>query len=151
MKRFINVHKGEETAGSGEVVLKSDVRDTSCFVIVARDAAHKIGALAHALFIHGGPKEKKDPLLVKETKEAVDKMLSNMTLLGAKPDDIEVEMIAGENVRHQKDDRDYDDEVHCICEVLKDRHIRCRDHALKDVGPHHVALDVESGKISLDD
>ena len=79
MKRLINVHKGEATAGRGEVVLKSDIRDRSCFVIVARDAAHKIGCLAHALFINGSHADsKRESLLFKDAKEAVDKMISNM-------------------------------------------------------------------------
>jgi|GEM_PF-919248 len=151
MKRFVNVHKGEETAGSGEVILRSDIRETSCFCIVARDAAHKIGALAHAMFIHGGPKEKKDPLLAREAKEAIDKMLSNMTLLGATPKDIKVEMIATENVRHEYTDKDFNEEVECICDVLKERHIKCRSYAVKDIGSQHAALDVATGKISLED
>ncbi|HOD12806.1 MAG TPA: hypothetical protein PLO93_01495 [Candidatus Omnitrophota bacterium] len=151
MKRSVNVHKGEATAGCGEIILKSDVRDTSCFCIIARDAAHKIGALAHALFIHGGAKEKKDPLLNKEARQAIDKMLSNMTLLGAQPKDIEVEMIASENVRHDDPDQDFEEEVRCICDVLKERHIKCREHIVQDIGAHHAALDVETGKIFLED
>jgi len=148
MKRLIDVHKGEETAGRGDVVLKSDIRDTSCFVIVARDAAHKIGALAHAMFVTGGLKEKKDPVLAKEAKEAIDKMLSNMTLLGAAEKDIEVELVAGENVKHEGHDPEFNEEINRIHDILKDRHIKCRDEAVADLGSKHVALDVDSGKIS---
>ncbi|MDD3374376.1 MAG: hypothetical protein PHY73_01465 [Candidatus Omnitrophica bacterium] len=148
MKRFVNVHKGEATAGRGEVILKSDIRDRSCFAIVARDPMHKIGAIAHAMFLHSVHKEKTDPILAKDARESIDKMISNMTLLGAASDDIEVSLVAGENVDHQKDDFEYDEEVDRIFNILKERRIRCREVSAVDVGHKHVMLDVETGDIS---
>jgi len=147
MKRFINVHKGEATAGRGEVVLKSDVRDRSCFAIVARDPMHKIGAIAHAMFLHSEHKEKTDPILVKDARESIDKMISNMTLLGATSDDIEVSLVAGENVEHQENDPEYDEEINRIFNILKERQIRCKEDSVVDAGHKHVALDVETGNI----
>ena len=148
MKRFVNVHKGEATAGRGEVVLKSDIRDRSCFAIVARDPMHKIGAIAHATFLHSAHKEKTDPILSKDAREAINKMISNMTLLGATSDDIEVSLVAGENVEHQRNDSEYDEEVGRIFNILKERHIRCREVSAVDAGHKHVTLDVETGDIS---
>ncbi|MDP8264420.1 MAG: hypothetical protein P9M12_02935 [Candidatus Aceula lacicola] len=148
MKRFVNVHKGEATAGRGEVVLKSDIRDRSCFAIVARDPSHKIGAIAHAMFLHSEHKEKTDPILAKDAREAIDKMLSNMTLLGAASNDIEVSLVAGENVEHQENDSEYDEEINRIFNILKERQIRCQEGSVVNVGHKHVALDVETGNIS---
>ncbi len=148
MKRFINVHKGEATAGRGEVVLKSDVRDRSCFAIVARDSSHKIGAIAHAMFLHSAHSNKTDPILIRDAREAIDKMISNMTLLGAASDDIEVSLVAGENVEHQDNDSEYDGEINRIFNILKERRIRCRETSAVDVGHKHVMLDVETGGIS---
>ncbi len=148
MKRFINVHKGDATAGRGEIVLKSDIHEKPCFAIVARDSSHKIGAIAHAMFLSCGPKEKRDPILVKDAQEAIDKMISNMKLLGSAPKDIEVSLVAGENVVHKEKDPDYDHEVETIFNILKERHIKCRKDAVEDIGEKHAALDVESGNVS---
>lgn len=150
MKRFVSVHKGEATAGRGEVVLKSDIQDRSCFVIVARDSAHKIGCLAHAMFLKGGIGGKKDEVLAKDAREAIDKMVSNMTLLGAAVENIEVSMVAGENVEHQNNDIEYDREVNRIHEILKEHHIRWRENDVCDCGKRHVLLDVETGSIDYE-
>ncbi len=150
MKRLINVHKGEATAGCGEVVLKSDIQDQSCFVLVARDPAHKIGCLAHALFTHKGKEDKREKFLTKEAREEIDKMIHNMTLLGAHTDDIEVSLIAGENVEHDDHDLEYEREINRIHEILKERHIKWRENSVCDCGKKHVLLDVETGQVDYE-
>lgn len=150
MKRFINVHKGQATAGRGEVVLKSDVQNRSCFVIVARDQEHKIGCLAHAAFISGKGNGKKEEFLTKDAQRAIDKMISNMTLLGSSLEDIEVSLIAGENIKHEENDPEYDKEIDRIHQILQQRRIRWNKDGLCDCGDRHVVFDVESGKIEYE-
>ncbi len=150
MKRIVNVHKGEATAGRGEVVLKSDIHDHSCFVLVARDPQHHIGCLAHALFTNKGKEDKRDRFLTKEAQDEIDKMIHNMTLLGATPDDIEVSLIAGENIEHEQDDAEYDREINRIHQILKERHIKWRENNVCDCGRKHVLLDVESGRVDYE-
>lgn len=132
MKRFIEVHDGEVVAAQGEVVLKSDT-DHACLVITACDSIHKIGALAHAI--------------IPDVSHAIDEMITDMTLLGARKDDIEVCLVSGENVRHAQDDPTYNRNIASVLEVLKEKRVRFREDTATDIGKSHIALDVESGKI----
>lgn len=150
MKKFINVHKGQATAGRGEVVLKSDIQNRSCFVIVARDQAHKIGCLAHTFFVSGKGNGKKEEFLTNDARTAIDKMISNMTLLGSRLDDIEVSLVASENIKHEENDSEYEKEIERIYQILQDRRIRWTKDRLHDCGNKHVVFDVETGNIDYE-
>ena len=147
MKRFIDVGRGEIMAGQGEVVLKSKA-DRACLVIVAYDAAKKIGGLAHAMFLGNGLAQKRISGRIRDAAGAIDEMLKDMTLLGASRNDIEVSLVTGENVPpHSQDDPDYTRNIDSAIEILKKKNVRIKDNTAHDVGPMHVSLDVASGNI----
>lgn len=145
MKRFIDVHNGEIMAGQGEVILKSDA-ESACLIIAAYDPTKKIGALAHAMFENGHPHHA-SPIL-RNASQAIDEMIKDMSLLGSKTENIEVSVVAGENVRHQTDDPVYHQSIHEVVDVLKKRSLRFSQKLTEEIGSAHLALDVESGKIS---
>ncbi len=146
MKRFIEVHDGEIVAGQGDVVLKSD-SDHACLVITAYDPNHKIGALAHAIFLSELVEKKHDPSIMQDVSHAIDEMITDMTLLGSHRSDIEVCLVTGENVQHTQDDPAYNRNIATAIEVLKEKRVRFREDTATEVGKSHVGLDVESGEI----
>ena len=133
-------------AGQGEVVLKSDT-NTPCIVIAAFDTVRKIGALAHAMFMRNDFEGRLEAPMILDASHAVDEMISDMTLLGAARDDIEVCVVSGENIPHEKEDPVYTRNITTALEVLKQRHIKIRKDTVNDIGKSHVSLDIESGRI----
>jgi len=147
MKRMIDVHTGEVMAGQGDVVLKSDTNN-ACMVIVAYDALHKIGGLAHALFRGSNGGANLHAHALRDASYAIDEMIKDMTLLGSETKDIEVELVTGENVPHDKNDPDYKQSLTSAIELIRQKNMRLRENSIEDVGRAHVALDVSDGSIS---
>jgi chemotaxis receptor (MCP) glutamine deamidase CheD len=146
MKRRIDVHTGEIVAGQGEVVLQSDAQG-ACMVIVAYDAIKKIGGLAHALFASGNGLHTWQSTLMKNAEGAIDEMVSDMTLLGSDKNDIEVALIAGENISNGSQDAVYANRISETIDLLKQKQIRFKESQADDKGHNHVCLDVASGDI----
>ena len=145
MKRFIDVHSGEIMAGQGDVILKSDA-ESACLIIAAYDPTKKIGALAHAMF-EGGHPHHSSPVLRNAT-QAIDEMIKDMALLGSQAENIEVSVVAGENVRHNADDPVYHQSINEVVAALKKRSVHFSQNLKEEIGSAHLALDVESGEIS---
>lgn len=151
MKRFVDVPAEEIIAGNAETVLHSDSK-RSCLVLCAYDSMKKIGGLAHAMFLSGPAAEKKHTsAAIREADRAIDEMLNDMMMMGAKKDNIEVCFIAGENVPHKKDDAEYNKTLRQALNVLKEKHVKYREDSLTDVGNKHVCFDVETGSVSTVD
>ncbi len=146
MKRIIDVHRGEIMAGQGEVVLESDTNG-ACLVILAYDANHKIGGLAHALYFSGRMDKKWHSSTLRSAAEAIEEMVEDMALIGADRESIEVALVTGENVPHDENDPEYIKNLNSTIEILKQKNIRLRENSAQDAGQHHVALDVESGEV----
>jgi len=144
MKKRIDVHSGEIVAGQGAVVLKSDAPN-ACLIIAAHDPTQKVGALAHAMFASGHPAHP-SPVL-RDARNAIDEMVKDMALLGSHPENIEVTVVAGENVRHFPEDQTYHRSISEVLEALKERRLRLRNDLTEEIGAAHLALDVESGQI----
>jgi len=151
MKRMIDVHTGEIMAGCGDVVLKSDANN-ACLVIAAYDGMKKIGCLAHALFISEKFEKRAHADVVQEASKTIDhaieEMVSDMLLLGSNKNDIEVRLVAGENVPHQPQDEDYERKIHSAIDLMKQRQLKINPDQGTDPGSLHVSLDVSSGNIS---
>ncbi|MFH1359570.1 MAG: hypothetical protein ABIJ41_00845 [Candidatus Omnitrophota bacterium] len=146
MKRYIDVHTGEIMAGRGEVILKSDCR-SACLVIAAYDAENKIGGLAHAFFSKGKYAGKQSYTRILDTSGAIEKMIEDMSFLGAHKECIEICLVSAENVPHEPHDLEYDHNIAKVIDLLRQKHIRFRDDSSTDIGNHHVALDVGSGSV----
>lgn len=141
MKRFIDVHTGEVMAGQGEVVLQSDAKGGS-MVIIAYDASHKIGALAHAI-LAGRHMIKRLP----GAETAIDEMITDMAMLGAQRDEIKVSLVV-DNLGSSNGSTEYAHGLNQTIELLKQRHVQVQENIMPGNGSAHVALDVESGVIS---
>ncbi len=146
MKRVIDVHRGEIMAGRGEVILESDTKG-ACLVIMAYDASHKIGGLAHALYFSGRIDKQWHSSTLRNASEAIDAMITDMILIGADYEHIEVTLVTGENVVHSEQDAEYVKNLNSTIEILKEKNIKFRENLCQDIGQHRVALDVESGSI----
>ena len=147
MKRSIDVHTGEVMAGQGEVVLKSETNG-ACMVIVAYDKQKKIGALAHALYISGRLDKKWHYRELRNASAAIDEMIEDMVLVGANRNNIEVCLVTGENVPHEKNDPEYHQNCVQTLNLLKEKNIRVSSDPEVDIGKGHVVFDVSSGDIS---
>lgn len=154
MKRFIGVHAGEIMTGRGETVLKSDT-NSACLVIVAYDSTRKIGSLAHAVFMpmngtnhNGSNHHSKFSSYIRDVSQAIDEMLTEMTLLGANKDEIEIRLVTGENVAHQQGDPHYFEPLNTTVDLIKQKHLRVTSDTAVDVGKGHVSLDVDTGMVS---
>lgn len=148
MKRFIDVHRGEIMAGKGEVVLKSDA-EAACLVIVAHDSVKKVGGLAHAMFRNRSLNKEFHSAVLRDASAAIDEMIEDMTMIGAGKDDIEVSLITGENVHHEKNDSNYERNIDSAINILRDKHIKMKGQVGADAGDLHVALDVETGRVTF--
>ena len=146
MKRFIDVHTGEIMAGQGEVVLKSDAGN-ACLVIAAYDRIKKVGALAHALFLNGAAEHHHSPV-IRDANAAIEEMINDMQMLGSEPQNIEVSVVAGENVHHPDHDPNYHKTIEHTLDILRNRHLRCLQNLKEDIGASHVELDVSSGEVN---
>ncbi len=148
MKRRINVHTGEIMAGQGDVVLNSET-DKECIVIVAHDATKKIGCLGHAMFLSEKLNTSVNSCIMKDVSGAIDEMLEDMTLLGSTADNIEISLVAGENIKHKEEDIDFLGNINSAIGLLKEKHVRLKDNVTNRMEKRHISLDVESGQISM--
>ena len=149
MKRFIDVHMGEVMAGKEDAVLHSDANN-ACLVIAAYDSVHKIGGLAHAMFVStNGVVRRKNQPKSRDASSAIDEMIKDMELLGSNKEDIKICLVTGENVPHEKDDPDYQKTIDNVINILKEKDIKFGEKTVTDIGDMHVALDVGTGTISF--
>jgi len=146
MKKFVHIHSGDIMAGNKDTVLESDTTK-ACLVIAAYDPKKKIGGLAHALFLSNGLIKRKNYPLTRDAAGAIDEMIDDMILLGSKREDIEVCLVSGENVKHQKDDPDYHQTLNNALEILNKKNIKYKKETARDIGNLHASLDVETGMI----
>lgn len=146
MKKSIDVHTGEVVAGQGEVVLKSDTR-IACLVIAAYDSARKVGGLAHARLAVNGLGQNGDLSNVQDPSKAIDEMITDMTLLGARRDDIEIRLVTGENLPPCSQDAECCQNINSTVDLLRQKCLKFSGNARWDRAHVHVSLDVESGNI----
>jgi chemotaxis receptor (MCP) glutamine deamidase CheD len=147
MKRFIDVHTGEVMAGQGDVVLKSDTKENAV-VIVAYDAAHKIGALAHALFVGDFAVRRHHAHRLREASAAIDEMIADMALLGADRDSIEVSLVVSETSQNGKADPKIEKSLKETLRLIRERKVRIKENFAGDNSSAQVLFDVGSGVIS---
>lgn len=147
MKRFIDVHMSEVMAGKEDTILHSDANN-ACLVIAAYDATHKVGGLAHAMFVSEECSKKLNHSYSRDAGKAIDEMIQDMELLGSTINDIEVCLVTGENVPHEKDDKNYLNRIRSAITLLKRKSIKFKQETTTDIGDKHVFLDVSTGKLT---
>ena len=146
MKKRIDVTRGEIMAGQGEVILSS-YTENACLVIAAYDPVKKIGCLGHAIFPEANGAKRCCASIMRDINEAVDEIIKDMVLMGSLEENIEIALVTGENVPHEKNDPGYINRIDGAMQSLRNRHLKCRENTFCDAGRAHVALDVASGKI----
>lgn len=130
----------------GKVILQSKAIG-SCIAIVAYDATKPIGALAHVMLPGGAPAKK----AVEKTKyaaNAIDAIVSRMSKLGSKKDDIEVALVGGGNILNRKDDTICQANIESALQLLEEKHLKVASQAVGGTVRRSVSLDVERGIVS---
>ena len=145
MQEIIDVNTGEVKVGSGRVILRS-VAIGSCVVIAAYDCKKKIGAMAHIMLPGSAPKKSREK--TRYAADAIDKMMKQMSSVGAKTGDIEVCLVGGANVLQRKDDNICKENIKSTTSLLNERNIAVRTTVLGGTERKGVFLDVESGDMS---
>ena len=93
-------------------------------------------------------KKHNTPSTILDVEHAIDEMISDMTLLGADKNNIEVCLVTGENIPVKKKNPLYARCIKSAVELLEKKHIRCKECLPSESCKAHVALDVESGNIT---
>lgn len=144
MKEIIDVQTGQVRADNRKVILKSKAIG-SCIAVIAYDSVKNIGAIAHVMLPGRAPLDKKPPDKTKYAFDAIEAMLSRMSQLGSKTDDIEVVMAGGGNVLNRKDDTICKENIESAMELLKKKHLKIKAQAVGGTNRRSVSLDIERG------
>lgn len=143
MKKIVDVQIGQVKAGKGKVILQSKAIG-SCVAIVAYDAIKNVGALAHVMLPGRAPAKKKVEK-TKYTANAIDAIISKMSKLDSKKDDIEVVLVGGGNILNREDDTICKDNIESALKLLSEKQLKVRAQAVGGTARRSVSLDVERG------
>jgi len=146
-QKVIDVQTGQVKAGRGKVILQSKAIG-SCIAIVAYDATKHIGALAHVMLPGRAPAKKKREDRTKYAANAVDAIVSKMSKLGSKKDDIKVALVGGANILRRPDDTICGSNIESALQLLEEKHLKVADQAVRGTVRRSVSLDVERGIVS---
>jgi len=144
MNKIIDVQIGQVKASQGKAILRSKAIG-SCIAIVAYDRVRLIGALAHVMLPGRAPAGKKRGVKTRYAADAIDAMLTQMTQLGSKTNDIKVVLVGGGNVLGRKDDTICKDNMESVLELLLQKQLSVQAQAVGGTARRSVSLDVERG------
>ena len=147
MERIIDVQVGQVKTGKGKVILQSKAIG-SCIAIAAYDPRRNIGSLAHVMLPGSAPADKKPSEKTRYATDAIDAMVSKLSDLGSKIDDLEVTLVGGGNVLNRADDTICKDNIESTLQILSEKGLKVRARALGGTKRKGVSLDVECGIVS---
>ncbi len=147
MKTTVDVQIGQVKAAKGKVILQSKAIG-SCIAIIAYDPTNNSGSLAHVMLPGRAPAGKKPSEKTRYAADAIDAIISKMSRLGSKKDDIEVAVVGGGNVLNREDDTVCNDNIKSTLELLEEKHLKVRAQAVGGTERRSVSLDVEHGIVS---
>ena len=145
MKKSINVSTGEVKAAKANTILNSPAIG-SCVVIAAYDAKEMVGALAHVM-IPGTSPEKTSSPRTRYAADAIEEMITMMTVLGTDRKNIEVCLVGGANVLKRGDYSICRDNIDSITEFLTKQNIEIKAKSLGGTERMSVSLDVGNGNV----
>ena len=145
MKRISNTYTGETKAAKEDTILKSCAIG-SCVVIAAYDAKEKVGALAHVM-VPGKAPEGKNYQKTRYAYNAIQEMLNQMILIGAKKESVEVCLVGGANILQRKDDTIGLDNIASVIEILKEEKIKINAKSIGGTERRAITLDIENGSV----
>ncbi len=147
MKNIIDVQIGKVKTAEGKVILQSKAIG-SCIAIIAYDPTRNIGSLAHVMLPGKAPADKEPSEKTKYAADAIDAMLSSLSHLGSKNDDLELTLIGAGNVLNRADDTICKDNIESTLQLLREKGLKLRARALGGTERRSVSLDVERGTVS---
>ena len=147
MKRIIDVQIGQVKASRGKVMLQSKAIG-SCIAIAAYDPTKNSGSLAHVMLPGRAPAHKKPSEKTRYAADAIDAIISRMSRLGSKKDDLKVTIVGGGNVLDRADDTICKDNIESILHILRKKGLKVRAKALGGTNRRSISLDVERGIVS---
>lgn len=142
--KVIDVDSGEVIVTSEPVLLRV-MAIGSCVAVAAYDSKKELGALAHIMLPGSSPKASTN---TKYAADAIGKMISEMTRLGAKKDDIEACLVGGANVLLAEDDTICEAIVESISGLLKKEGIRIAASTVGGTERRSISFDVRSREVS---
>ena len=146
-QKVSDVQIGQVKAGRGKVILQSKAIG-SCVAIVAYDATKHIGALAHIMLPGRAPAKKKREERTKYAANAIDAIVSKMSKLGSKKDDIEATLVGGGNILNREDDTICNANIESTLGLLEKKGLNVRAKAVGGIARRSVSLNVERGIVS---
>ncbi len=147
MKRIVDVQIGQVETGKGKVILQSKAIG-SCIAIVAYDPTRNIGSLAHVMLPGSAPAGKKPSEKTRYAANAIDAIVSKMSRLDSKNDDLEVTLVGGGNVLDRADDTICKDNIESTLQLLRKKSLKVRAQAIGGTDRRSVSLDIERGIVS---
>jgi chemotaxis protein CheD len=145
MEKIVNVSTGELKVGRKGEILKSTAIG-SCVVVAAYDSGKKIGVMAHVMLPGRAPKNGYGES-TRYAADALDEMISRMTIKGANLCDLGVCLVGAGNVLKKQDDTVCKNNIDSITQLLKDKNIPVRAVVLGGTERKSISLDIESGSI----
>lgn len=94
--KFIDVYTGKVIVSSKPVILRAMALG-SCVAVMVYDRYRKIGGLAHIMLPGRSPKQDVEDR-TKYAENAIDFLLDSIKRIGAKAEDLEVNLVGGANV-----------------------------------------------------
>ncbi len=146
-QKVSDVQIGQVKAGRGNVMLQSKAIG-SCIAIVAYDTTKHVGALAHIMLPGRAPAKKKCEERTRYAANAIDAIVSKMSKLGSKKNDIEVALVGGGNVLNKEDDTICKDNIESALKLLSEKQLKLRAQAVGGTARRSVSLNIEHGIVS---
>ena len=141
--KFIDVDTGKIEVSSKPVILRV-MAIGSCIVAAAYDRNRKIGGLAH-IMLPGRSPGGNDDGRTKYAEDAIDVLLDSARKVGARAEDLEVNLVGGANVLGEGS---ISGEVAAsVLDYLKKLGIEPKNKKTGGTQRRSVSLDIESGKI----
>ena len=147
MKRIVDVQIGQIKAAKGKVILQSKAIG-SCIAIVAYDPGKNVGSLAHVMLPGSAPADKKASEKTKYAADAIATVVSKLSRLGSRKEDLQVALVGGGNVLNRADDTICKDNIESTLRLLSKEGLKVRAQAVGGTNRKSVRLDVERGIVS---
>ncbi|MBW7990654.1 MAG: chemotaxis protein CheD [Planctomycetes bacterium] len=145
MEKIINVSTGEVKVGRKGEILRSTAIG-SCVVLAACDCEKKVGVMAHVMLPGRAPKSAYGES-TKYAADALDEMISRITLKGANLCELGVCLVGAGNVLKKQDDTVCDNNIESVTRLLKEKHIPVRAAVLGGTERKSISMDIESGSV----
>jgi chemotaxis protein CheD len=145
MEKIVNVGTGEVKVGRKGEILKSTAIG-SCVVIAAFDSEKNLGVMAHVMLPGRAPKSAFGES-TRYAADAIDQMISKMTIKGANLCGFEVFLVGAGNVLKKQDDTVCKNNIDSITQLLKEKNVPVRAAVLGGTERKSISLDIKSGSV----